>query len=353
MGKKSVSRDTRLEIVTINNLGIYSNTTIASMCHVSEKCVRTTLINNSKNKSLEEKKRSGAPRKTTEKDDEELIRLARTNPTDSLRILSEKWSRAELSDDPDNPVKLVPYGSYGTVRNRLVEIGLESHPAAEKPSLTDHHKKARLNWCIERRNWSYSKWANVIFSDESNYKVINRKTTPTVWRFRDERFADNMVMPRKQGGGGSLGIWGCIGELGTGCCTVYPGRMNQWRYLDVLENQLKPSIEVLRRPGESIIFQQDGATCHTAKSVKAWFKDQDIELLTWPANSPDLSPIENIWAEIDKKLAKLHVTSMAELEDALHKTWGEIDRQFVLAQIESMPRRIEAVISAHGGYTKY
>lgn len=160
-------------------------------------------------------------------------------------------------------------------------------------------------------------------------------------------------MPRKQGGGGSLGIWGCIGELGTGCCTVFPGRMNQWIYLDVLENQLMPSIEVLRKPDQSMIFQQDGASCHTAKRVKAWFDNQNIEQMTWPANSPDLSPIENIWIEIDKKLAKLRISSLAELEDTLHRLWGEIDRQDILAHIESMPRRVAAVVAARGGYTKY
>ena len=102
-----------------------------------------------------------------------------------------------------------------------------------------------------------------------------------------------------------------------------------------------------------MIFQHDGATCHTANRVKAWFEEENIEVLTWPANSPDLSPIENIWVEIDKKLAKLQLTSLAELEEALLKTWNDITRQEMLSQLESMPDRVEAVIAARGGYTKY
>lgn len=342
MGKKSISKETREKIVTLSDLGIYSYASIAEMCHVSKKCVFTTLKNFRLFKACKEKHRSGGPRKTTERDDRELLRMVRADPSATLYDLSQDWKI-----DGDKTV------SRETVRRRLAEFELESHVAAEKPLLTDAHKKARLEWCKKRRDWGYGKWAEVIFSDESNFKVINRKTRPKVWRYRNEKYAEKMVMPRKQGGGGSLGIWGCIGELGAGCCTTFPGRMNQWRYLDVIEDHLKPSFELLQRPGKKMIFQQDGATCHTAKRVKEKFKEENIEVMTWPANSPDLSPIENIWVEIDKKLARMQIASMTDLEEALHKCWSEITRQDILSQLESMPDRIQAVIAARGGYTKY
>lgn len=129
--------------------------------------------------------------------------------------------------------------------------------------------------------------------------------------------------------------------------------MNAKSYIRVLENHLKPSIVLLKRSDEKVIFQQDGATCHTAKTVKRWFEAERVELLEWPANSPDLNPIESIWVEIDKKLAQNPPNSMAELEEALQRYWCEISRQDVLSYIESMPERVEAVISARGGPTKY
>lgn len=342
MGKKSISHEKRVEIVTLNKLGIYSYQSIAEIAQVSKKCVSTTINNYNENGSYLEKHRSGAPRKSTEREDQRLLTLARAMPTASRRDLGAVWKR---NDEPIATPK--------TVGNRLKEFGLNSFVAAEKPVLTRAHKQARLKWCEERRNWGYSKWADILFSDESNFKIVNRKTKPTVWRYREEKYSEKMIMPRKQGGGGSIGIWGCIGEFGAGCCSIFPGRMNQHRYLDLLEDHLRPSIDLMEKPGQKIIYQQDGATCHTAKLVKSWFKENDIELLPWPANSPDLNPIEHLWVEIDKKLANLQLVSMAELEEALHKFWCEITREDVLNLIESMPRRVEAVIKAGGGHTKY
>jgi hypothetical protein len=113
-----------------------------------------------------------------------------------------------------------------------------------------------------------------------------------------------MIMSRKHGNGGSIGIWGCIGELGVGCCMIYSGRMNKRRYLELLDDHLKPSLNLLQMTGQQVIYQQDGAPCPTAKTV------QCVELLPWSANSPDLNPLENIWAEIDKKLAKTNNSSI-------------------------------------------
>ena len=97
---------------------------------------------------------------------------------------------------------------------------------------------------------------------------------------------------------GSVGIWGCMSNEGTGCCATYAGRLNADRYIEILDNELVPSIELLTSPGSSeFLFQQDNAPCHRAKKVKEHLS-QSIELLPWPARSPD-----HLWVIIDRKLA--------------------------------------------------
>ncbi len=91
-------------------------------------------------------------------------------------------------------------------------------------------------------------------------------------------------------------------------------------YQEILEHFMLPSADKLYGDAD-FIFQQDLAPAHTAKGTKSWFNDHGVTVLDWPANSPDLNPIENLWGIVKK--------------------------------ITSMPRRIEAVIKAKGAPTKY
>ena len=75
----------------------------------------------------------------------------------------------------------------------------------------------------------------------------------------------------------------------------------------------------------------------------------------WPSQSPDLNPIEHLWAELERIIRSRSqaITNVAELETALQEEWGKISQSQVMALIESMPRRIEAVITNNGWPTKY
>ena len=87
-------------------------------------------------------------------------------------------------------------------------------------------------------------------------------------RLENEKYLPQFIQPRLQGGGGSDGIWGCISHKGTCVCELYTVRMNQYRYKDPLENSLLPSVGLFYNQDQAWIFQQDGATMHTAKSIK-------------------------------------------------------------------------------------
>jgi len=84
----------------------------------------------------------------------------------------------------------------------------------------------------------------IVFSDESNYILINRKNKVIVRRHHNEKYHSRFIVPRLQGGGDSVGIWGCITYDGPGLHMFYDGRMDQHRYIDTLENYLMPTKDI-------------------------------------------------------------------------------------------------------------
>ena len=102
-----------------------------------------------------------------------------------------------------------------------------------------------------------------------------------------------------------------------------------------------------------LIFQQDLAPIHTAKSTKTWFNEHGITELDCPANSPDLNPIENLWGIAKRKMRDMRLNNAEELKATIEASWSSITPQQCHRLTASMPRRIEAVIHAKGAQTKY
>ena len=77
--------------------------------------------------------------------------------------------------------------------------------------------------------------------------------------------------------------------------------------------------------------------------------------MIWPAQSPDLNPIEHLWHHLKVKLAQYEkpAQSVTELWERVQEKWEKIPVEVCQNLIESMPRRIAAVARAKGGYTKY
>ena len=108
-------------------------------------------------------------------------------------------------------------------------------------------------------------------------------------------------------------------------------------------------------PKDDIIFQQDNDSKHTSKRAQKWFEEQEIKLLDWPAQSPDLSPIEYTWNHLKRCLLDYKNASIGvhQLWERVVEQWGKIDEEQCQKWIESMPRRIEAIIKAKGAHIKY
>lgn len=153
----------------------------------------------------------------------------------------------------------------------------------------------------------------------------------------------------------SVMLWSVISGKGTGRLYIVEKTMRQDQYKKVLETRLVPQLQEWFPGHEEPIFMHDGAPCHKAKSITAFLREKGIQVLDWPGNSPDMNPIENVWELLKRAVAKSAITTKRELIEKIIFEWNHNPhiKDTVQSCIESMPRRIKALIAVKGGHTKY
>ncbi len=147
-------------------------------------------------------------------------------------------------------------------------------------------------------------------------------------------------------------IWAAISSAGVGPLCFLKSTVNAAIYQKSLEHFMLPSADKLYGDAD-FIFQQDLAPAHTDKGTKSWFNDHGVTLIDWPANSPDLNPRKNLWGIVKRKMTDTRPNNADNLKAAIKATWASITPEQCHRLIASMPRRIDAVVHAKGGPTKY
>jgi DDE superfamily endonuclease len=127
--------------------------------------------------------------------------------------------------------------------------------------------------------------------------------------------------------------------------------MDRFEYCDILANNLATSASEMGL--ESFIFQQDNDPKHTSKHLKEFFKEKKIEVLPWPSQSPDLNPIEHLWAFMKQRLRGKIFKKKEELKEEILSIWKEITPNFCKKLSGSMPKRVIEVIKSGGWSTSY
>ena len=146
-----------------------------------------------------------------------------------------------------------------------------------------------------------------------------------------------------------------MGLYRVGIMVEVEGRMKADYYVQILEQGLLESMENSGIPAGNIIFQQDNDPKHTSNLATDFFNAHGIQVLDWPAQSPDLNPIEHLWALLKKMIYGYDkpASGVFELWDRAAEQWGRITAEQCQSLIERMPRRLRAVIRAKGGNIKY
>ncbi len=193
------------------------------------------------------------------------------------------------------------------------------------------------------------------------------KVQTWVFRTPKEKWDQDCIEGKATGFRTSVMFWGCFAGRQQGPLTsLVPDEERTGKKgvtADIILDAYKEHLAEMLDEDLNRVFMQDNARVHTAKVVMNWLDEKGYLVMTWPPYSPDLNPIKMVWYQIKIYIHKHHLELrrmtaedeklMDAIVDVVIEAWEALDEEFLWLLVKSMPRRVQAVIRAEGGYTKY
>ena len=290
------------------------------------------------------KRKSGRPGKIS---DQTKRYLAQKVSSNSFKTAVE--ARKYLIDELDINI------STNRVREILHEKGLKGVIKKKKPFLSVKHQKARMEFVEKYEHWTDDDWERVIWSDETKINFFGSDGVRWGWKKNNNNLDPNGLIQTVKHGGGNIMIWGCMTWHGPGFISKIDGRLDAKLYVEIIDKCIPQTVEHYNINENEMIFQQDNDPKHTSKVAAKYFDDKKMNILYWPAQSPDLNPIEHLWVHVKRELAKF-----PEPPKGCNMLWQRVEDVFYSIPVEvcqnlikSMSARIQAMKKAKGGHTKY
>ena len=284
--------------------------------------------------NLSDRKRSGRPPVVTAEGAAEIVEsLKRTR---SLRVTQRELHHEGVS------LSLSTIHSHATA---LAEV----KSVRKKPLLTEDHKEARLQFARLHIHRPLEFWRSMLFTDEKSYETF--RPPSHVWVVRGESAPVQPTVKRPP----KIQLWAGISYYGITSLYRLYGKQTSASYVERLEENLQDEVSDIFTGQWTFMHDSTctGYGVHGAAATQEWLNTHVRWLKPWPANSPDLNPIENVWGMLTRQVESRNPKSVEEYSSALDDAWAEMDQAKIRNLIDSMPRRLRAVIDAEGGNTKY
>jgi len=182
---------------------------------------------------------------------------------------------------------------------------------------------------------------NIVWTDESMFRALGTPHKRRCVPGQDPGTTEEVSHPPQ------VMVWGAISLSGVCYLHVLSQYVTAETYCKTVTTFLKDLPSGLSRA--TIIFMQDNASPHTAKVTKAFLKSKGVSVLEgWPAHSPDLNPIENIWSWLKAEVRKKGSRNADDLAADILVAWGKIPPHVIANTIKSIPKRLADVILSGG-----
>jgi transposase len=225
------------------------------------------------------------------------------------------------------------------VRTHLIINGYKNSLPLATPMLTAKHKEKRIEWAKKHLD---DNWSQTLFSDETSFQLF--RNTITQW-YKRARPVRPISKNQKK-----IHAWGEFCLNGKTSLFCFVNIMNAEFYVEILKEQL-PEVKEMMEDGWR--FQQDNDPKHTSRLAKNFLQENVPVVIDWPANSPDLNPIENLWGIVKRNVEKRRPKNLEDLETFMVEEWARIPDGVLKLLIDSMPGRCDAVIKGEGERINY
>ena len=201
--------------------------------------------------------------------------------------------------------------------------GITAKIRSRKPMISKRNRLKRIAIAKAHRNWTKEDWGRVIWTDESKFEFVRTRGRSYTYALHHSK-TQNTSAPRAQMGGKSVCMWGCFKNDRMGMAAILAGNLNSAMYLELLDDEGKRSIKSFKC-GSDFIWMQDNAPAHKAKIVMQKLRELGWEVLDWPPYSPDLNPIENLWAILKNRLyGESCFTNKQAIRDRIQEEWTKL-----------------------------
>lgn len=270
-----------------------------------------------------------------------IKRKIRANPVRSMRKMAKEHGISDFS-----------------VRKIVKDdCGAKSRARKKTHMITNRIRELRVERCKKIMNYLKRKKTVILFTDESMFTVdpvSNSRTDRYISSLPVKDVPDehkNVFLTKHPA---SVMVFGLVASDGKKMDPVFipeGDKVNTEVYIGILSKHVLPWIKEQYGPNPNVVFQQDGAPCHTSNRTQKWLQEhlpfwaKDM----WPPSSPDLNPLDySIWRVMKAKACSKRHPSTASLRQTLTRTWREMDPHYIIRTCRAFRKRVEAVIAANG-----